>query len=49
MEGDAEKSVKNSHLLVIICMRLLEKIDLIDLMSWTLIKNWLEITYKMFA
>ena len=35
IEGDAEKSGKNTHLLVIMCVRLSQKIGLLDLKNWT--------------
>ena len=46
--GDATKSVRNAGLLVIMRVRLLQKIGLLDLTNWTLFKKIkrLETTYK---
>ena len=33
--GDAVKTGKNTHLVVVMCVRLLRKIGLLDLTNWT--------------
>ena len=37
--GDAEKSGKNTHLLVVMCVRLLQNIGLLDLTNWNQFKK----------